>query len=143
MTSILISNIGEFFTGDLAHPVAPVSSLLIENGRIAVLDPAPGIGRDREINAEGLAVLPGLVDGHVHPVFGEWTPTQDALGWIGNYMHGGSTTMISAGELHTPGLDYENLTPDLVTSLAEVTRATTGSVRWGGVKLHAGCWSPA
>ena len=138
MNSILISNIGEFFTGDLARPVAPVSSLLIENGRIASLDPAPQIKPDKEINAEGLAVLPGLVDGHVHPVFGEWTPTQDALGWIGNYMHGGSTTMISAGELHTPGLDYENLTPDLVTALAEVTSATTGATRWGGVKLHAG-----
>jgi len=138
MTSILISHIGEFFTGDLARPVAPVSSLLIDNGRIAALDPAPDVGRDAEINAEGLAVLPGLVDGHVHPVFGEWTPTQDALGWIGNYMHGGSTTMISAGELHTPGLDYENLTPDLMTSLAEVTHATTGGRRWGGVKLHAG-----
>ena len=138
MTSILISNIGEYFTGELARPEAPVSSLLIENGRIAALDPPTGTKGDREINAEGLAVLPGLVDGHVHPVFGEWTPTQDAQGWIGNYMHGGSTTMISAGELHTPGLDYENLTPDLVTSLAEVTRATTGGTRWGGVKLHAG-----
>ncbi|MDA1325076.1 MAG: amidohydrolase family protein [Proteobacteria bacterium] len=138
MPSILISNIGEFFTGDLARPVAKISSLLIDQGRIAALDPPPDIARDKEINAEGLAVLPGLVDGHVHPVFGEWTPTQDALGWIGKYMHGGSTTMISAGELHTPGLDYENLTPDLVTSLAEVTRATTGGTRWGGVKVHAG-----
>jgi enamidase len=138
MTSILISNIGEFFTGDLACPVEKISSLLIDGGRIAALDPPADVARDREINAEGLAVLPGLVDGHVHPVFGDWTPTQDALGWIGNYMHGGSTTMISAGELHTPGLDYENLTPDLVTSLAEVTRATTGGTRWGGVKVHAG-----
>ncbi|HXQ50047.1 MAG TPA: amidohydrolase family protein [Stellaceae bacterium] len=46
--------------------------------------------------------------------------------------------MVSAGELHAPGLDYNNLTPDLVTSLAEVMRATTGRVRWSGVKLHAG-----
>jgi enamidase len=46
--------------------------------------------------------------------------------------------MISAGELHVPGLDYGNLTPDLVTSLAVVTRATTGRERWSGVKLHAG-----
>ncbi len=82
--------------------------------------------------------MPGLIDGHVHPVFGEWTPAQDAIGWIGNYLHGGTTTMVSAGELHTPGLDYTNLTPDLVTSLAEVMRATTGRVRWSGVKLHAG-----
>ena len=82
--------------------------------------------------------MPGLVDGHVHPVFGEWTPTQDTIGWIGNYVHGGTTTMISACELHVPGLDYENLTPELVTSLAVVTAATTGRVRWSGAKVHAG-----
>ena len=82
--------------------------------------------------------MPGLVDGHVHPVFGEWTPTQDTIGWIGNYVHGGTTTMISACELHVPGLDYENLTPDLVTSLAVVTAATTGRVRWSGARVHAG-----
>jgi enamidase len=46
--------------------------------------------------------------------------------------------MISAGELHTPGLDYANLSPDLVTALAEVARATTGRVRWSGVKVYAG-----
>jgi enamidase len=46
--------------------------------------------------------------------------------------------MVSAGELHAPGLDYRNLTPDLVTALAEVMRATTGRVRWSGVKLTAG-----
>src|ERR1700684_4607124 len=46
--------------------------------------------------------------------------------------------MISASELHVPGLDYENLTPDLVTSLAVVTASTTGRVRWSGAKVHAG-----
>ena len=46
--------------------------------------------------------------------------------------------MVSAAELHVPGLDYENLNPDLVTSLAVVTAATTGRVRWSGAKLHAG-----
>jgi imidazolonepropionase-like amidohydrolase len=134
----IVTNIGEFFTGDIAAPVAPVRSLLIEEGRVAALDPAQDAPADRVLDAAGGAVLPGLVDGHVHPVFGEWTPTQDAIGWIGNYLHGGTTTMVSAGELHTPGLDYGNLTPDLVVALAEVTRATTGRVRWSGVKLHAG-----
>src|SRR6516165_3272966 len=47
-------------------------------------------------------------------------------------------TMVSAGDLHVPGLDYEHLTAELVTSLAVVTRATTGRVRWSGVKVHAG-----
>jgi enamidase len=138
MARTLISNIGEFFTGDIASPMDTVSSLMIEDGRIAALDPPAETERDAEIDAAGAAVMPGLVDGHIHPVFGEWTPTQDTIGWIGNYLHGGSTTMVSAGELHTPGLDYENLTADLVTSLAEVARATTGRVRWSGVKVHAG-----
>lgn len=138
MTTTLIRNIGEFFTGDLARPTAEISSLLIADGRIAALDPEGDTAHDIAIDANGGAILPGLVDGHVHPVFGEWTPTQDTIGWVGNYLHGGSTTMVSAGELHTPGLDYAALTPDLVTSLAEVARATTGRVRWSGVKMHAG-----
>ena len=138
MTRTLIRNIGEIFTGDLMIPMLNASALLIEDGRIAKFDPPTDLESDLEIDARGAAVLPGLIDGHVHPVFGEWTPTQDTLGWIGNYLHGGTTTMVSAGELHTPGLDYDNLTPDLVTSLAVVARETTGKVRWSGVKVHAG-----
>jgi enamidase len=137
MTTMLIKNIGEFFTGDLARPTAPIRSLLIENGMIAALD-LSSQQVDAVLDAAGGAVLPGLVDGHVHPVFGEWTPAQDAIGWIGNYLHGGTTTIVSAGELHIPGIDYGNLTPELVTSLAVVTATTTGRVRWSGVKVHAG-----
>jgi enamidase len=136
--TLLIQNIGEFFTGDIARPRAAVTSLLVDGARIAALDPPAGTKADAVLDAGGSAVMPGLVDGHVHPVFGEWTPTQDTIGWIGNYLHGGTTTMISACELHVPGLDYEHLTPDLVTSLAVVTAATTGRIRWSGARVHAG-----
>jgi enamidase len=137
--AVLIQNIGEFFTGELSQPTAPVKSVRIEDSRIAALDP-PGddASADTVLDAAGGAVMPGLVDGHVHPMLGEWTPAQDAIGWIGNYLHGGTTTMISAGELHVPGIDYDNLSPELMTSLAVVTAATTGRVRWSGVKLQAG-----
>lgn len=138
MARVLIENIGELYTGDLAAPVSNARALLVEDGRITALDPAAPGRCEVVIDARGAAVMPGLVDGHVHPVFGEWTPTQDAIGWIGNYLHGGTTTMISAGELHVPGLDYEHLTPELVTSLAVVTASTTGRVRWSGMKVHAG-----
>ncbi len=137
-----IINIGEFFTGDIAAPEAAVTALLIEDGRIASLDAAEVAKAlpdcTRVLDAAGGGVMPGLVDGHVHPVLGEWTPTQDAQGWIGNYLHGGTTSMVSAGELHIPGLDYAALTPELVTAIAVVTANTTGKVRWSGVKLHAG-----
>ena len=84
MTKTLIKNIGEYFTGDLAAPEAMVSSLLISAGLISELNPPVGTSCDRELDANGLAVLPGLVDGHVHPVLGEWTPVQDTIGWIGS-----------------------------------------------------------
>jgi enamidase len=138
MTTLLIRNIGEFFTGALDQPRSPVERVLISGGVIAALNPPEDLVADAVLDAGASAVMPGLVDGHVHPVFGEWTPTQDTIGWIGNYVHGGTTTMVSAGELHVPGLDYEHLTAELVTSLAVVTAATTGRVRWSGAKVHAG-----
>ena len=50
-----------------------------------------------------LPVAPGLIDSHVHPVFGDWTPRQNQIGWIDSTMNGGVTTMVSAGEVHLPG----------------------------------------
>jgi enamidase len=139
MATAVITNIGELFTGDLDHPLASARTITIRDGSIASLEAGEvELEADLVIDAAGGAVLPGLVDGHVHPVFGEWTPAQDAIGWIGNYLHGGTTSMVSAGELHVPGIDYEHLTPELVTSLAVVMAATTGRVRWSGVKVQAG-----
>ena len=48
-------------------------------------------------------LTPGLIDSHVHPVAGDWTPRQNQIGWIDSNLNGGVTTMISAGEVHTPG----------------------------------------
>ena len=139
MPRLLITNIGELFTGDIAAPRSSATRLLIEDGRIVALG-APETGAEEAVlDAAGGAVLPGLVDGHVHPVLGQWTPAQDSLSWIRNYLHGGVTTMISAGELHVPGIDYGNLTPDLVVSIATLTAATLGRVRWSGARVHAGC----
>jgi enamidase len=138
MTRIAITNIGELFTGDIAAPLSLATSLLMEDGRIAAVGGTVPDDCDATIDAAGSAVMPGIVDGHVHPMLGEWTPTQDASGWIRNYLHGGTTTMVSAGELHVPGIDYGSLTPELVVSLALLQARTTGRVRWSGVKLHAG-----
>ncbi|MGZ0245978.1 MAG: hypothetical protein ACKVH1_08420 [Alphaproteobacteria bacterium] len=50
-------------------------------------------------------------------------------------MHGGTTSMVSAGEMHLPGLDYNNFTPELMTSLAllalDGARHDRGGIRQG------------
>lgn len=137
MTTLLVEDIGLLVHGDPA--VAPVrdTTLVVEDGVIAGIG-VDAAAPDRVLSAGGLTVMPGLVDGHIHPTFGEWTPAQNAVGWIGNYLHGGTTSMVSAGELHIPGLAFDALTPELVLSIAITSKHTTGRMRPSGVKVNAG-----
>jgi len=96
----LITNIGLLLTGDLDAPIADSDCLLIEDGKIVGFEAADA---DRKIDAAGCAVAPGLIDGHCHPVFGDWTPRQNQIGWIEMNVNGGVTSFISAGEVHLPG----------------------------------------
>ena len=137
MTTTLVTNIGQLVTGRLGAPVLSDTSLSIEDGVVTAVGEDLA-NPDRVVDAAGLSVFPGFVDGHVHPTFGEWTPAQDAIGWIGNYLQGGTTSMVSAGELHVPGLPFDDLDPELVLGLAYLSRATTGTMRPSGVKVHAG-----
>jgi enamidase len=137
VTTLLVEDIGLLVHGDASTAPIRDTSMVIEDGVIAGIGtdhPAP----DLVLSAGGLTVLPGLIDGHVHPTFGEWTPAQNAVGWIHNYLHGGTTSMVSAGELHIPGLDFDALTPELVLSIAVTSKHTTGRMRPSGVKVNAG-----
>jgi enamidase len=80
-------------------------------------------------------VAPGLIDSHVHPVFGDWTPRQGQLGWIDSTMNGGVTTMISAGEVHLPGRPKDIVG---LKALAITAQRAFDNFRPGGVKVLAG-----
>lgn len=132
-----IVNIGTLVPGRLGEPVVRDTSLTIEDGVITAIGESPDSVHVL-VDAAGLTVTPGFVDGHVHPVAGEWTPAQDATGWIRRYLHGGTTSMVSAGELHFPGLPLQELRPDVVTALACVSRVTSEHARPSGVKATFG-----
>jgi enamidase len=137
-TKLLIRNIGLLLSGDIANPILAADTIIAENGRITA------IGREKDldmsgattlIDAHGTAVAPGLIDSHVHPVAGDWTPRQNQLGWIDSTLHGGVTTMISAGEVHTPGRPRDVVG---VKAMAIYAQRTFSAFRPGGVKIHAG-----
>lgn len=137
-TKLLIRNIGLLLSGDIANPILAADTIVAENGRITA------IGREKDldisgattlIDAHGTAVAPGLIDSHVHPVAGDWTPRQNQLGWIDSTLHGGVTTMISAGEVHTPGRPRDIVG---VKAMAIYAQRTFSAFRPGGVKIHAG-----
>lgn len=137
MSSLLIKNIGTFVTGDFARPLRSADSIFIDGGMVKEIGRNLDAKADRVIDASGITAIPGLIDSHSHPSIGEYTPAQNSLSWITNYMHGGVTALISAGELHLPGLP---LPPDARTALAVaiVTKRCYDNLRPAGVKVHAG-----
>lgn len=136
--STIIRNIGLLLSGDLAQPVLDADAILITDGRFAAvgrardLPDAPGAA---VIDAKGGAVAPGLIDSHVHPVFGDWTPRQNQIGWVESFLNGGVTTMISAGEVHLPGRPKDIVG---LKALAIAAQRSFANARPSGVKVLAG-----
>lgn len=134
MTTTLIHNIGRIVTGNLEAPTSTAESLYIEDGVVEELD-ATTTTAETVIDANGLTVTPGLIDGHTHPLLGGFTPRQNTLGWCESYLHGGTTSMVSAGECHVPGRPTD---VDGLKALAVLTKRAYDNHRPGGVKVHAG-----
>ena len=138
MSDLRIVNIGTIATGDVADPIAAGDTIVVRDGTIAFVGEAAdadGSGISAEIDAAGATVSPGLCDNHTHPVIGDFTPRQLQVGFIDSYLHGGTTTMISAGEPHTPGRPTD---PAGVKALAILAHRSFENLRPSGVKVHAG-----
>ena len=102
----VIRNIGLLLSGAIENPILDADAIVAVDGRITVVGRLKDVdvsGATTVVDAKGVVVAPGLIDSHVHPVSGDWTPRQNQLGWIDSTLHGGVTTMISAGEVHQPG----------------------------------------
>ncbi|MGF1631337.1 MAG: amidohydrolase family protein [Kiloniellaceae bacterium] len=135
---LIIKNIGLLLSGDLARPILDADTIVAVDGRIAEVGKAAEVdsgGAARTVDAKGTTVAPGLIDSHVHPVFGDWTPRQNQLNWIDSFLNGGVTTMISAGEVHLPGRPKDIVG---LRALAITAQRAFSNFRPGGVKVHAG-----
>ncbi|MFY9644464.1 MAG: hypothetical protein WAK29_04750, partial [Terriglobales bacterium] len=103
-SKLVVRNIGLLLSGDLANPILDADTVISVNDRIVAVGKEKDLdtsGAGITIDAKGTTLAPGLIDSHVHPVCGDWTPRQNQLGWIDSYLHGGVTSMVSAGEVHT------------------------------------------
>ena len=137
-SKLVIRNIGLILSGAMEKPILDGDTIVAENGKITA------IGRFKDVNtddattiveANGTTVAPGLIDSHVHPVAGDWTPRQNQIGWIDSNLHGGVTTMISAGEVHMPGRPRDVVG---LKAMAIYAQRTFSAFRASGVKVHAG-----
>lgn len=135
---VVIKNIGLMLSGDLDAPIRDADTIVVNDGIITA------VGRYKDcdtaqaktvIDCRNTAVAPGLIDSHVHPVAGDWTPRQNQLNWIESSLNGGVTTMISAGEVHFPGRPKDILG---LKALAITAQRAFSNFHPAGVKVHAG-----
>ncbi len=135
---VVIKNIGLLLSGDIDQPILQADTIVILDGLITA------VGRFKDVDTESAKTVidarqtcvgPGLIDSHVHPVFGDWTPRQNQIGWIDSTMNGGVTTMVSAGEVHLPGRPKDIVG---LKALAITAQRAFSNFRPGGVKVIAG-----
>ncbi len=135
---LVVKNIGLLLSGDLDKPVLDADTVVAVDGRITAVGKAKDVdpaGAALTIDARGTCLAPGLIDSHVHPVFGDWTPRQNQFNWIESFLNGGVTTMISAGEVHLPGRPRDIVG---LKALAITAQRAYHNFRPAGVKVIAG-----
>jgi enamidase len=138
MAKLMIKNIGTLVSGNISNPILNADTLIIEGGLIQGVGKEKSLdtnGVDQVMDIEGMTITPGLIDSHCHPVLGDFTPRQKMLDFIESSLHGGVTTLISAGEVHLAGR------PKDVTgtkALAILAAKSFASARPAGVKVLGG-----
>jgi enamidase len=134
----VIRGIGQIVSGDIQHPLADGDTIVCVDGRIAAVGHERALdteAADTVVDARGTTVAPGLIDSHVHPVLGDFTPRQRTVDFLESELNGGVTTMISAGEVHVPGRPRDVVG---LKALAIAAARAYQNFRPGGAKVLAG-----
>lgn len=135
---IAITNLETIVSGDWREPYVEGDTIITRDGLIELVGEAAQSAVDEcdvVIDAGGATAIPGLIDSQVHITFGDFTPRQNTVGYLTSYLHGGTTTSISASEVHVPGRPSD---PQGVKALAVAARKSFDTYRPGGMKVHAG-----
>ena len=135
---LVIRNIGLILSGKIEEPILDGDCLVAIDGKISEWGYEKDIdteGATTTIDAHGVTLAPGLIDSHIHPVVGDYTPRQQQLHWIDSTLHGGVTTLISAGEVHMPGRPKDVVG---LKAMAIAAQRWYENFRPSGMKVHAG-----
>ena len=89
-TKLVIRNIGLLLSGKIEQPILDGDCLIALNGKITAWGAEKDLDTEAattEIDAHGVTLAPGLIDSHIHPVVGDYTPRQQQLHWIDSTLH--------------------------------------------------------
>lgn len=136
--SIAIINIGDSHDGGPEGAPLAGDALTIADGVISWIGATSDVDRDAHecvVDLGGMTLIPGLIDSHVHTTFGDYTPRQQTIGFLDSYLHGGTTSVISASEVHVPGRPKTLVG---VKALAVAAAHSFADYRPSGMRVYAG-----
>jgi len=129
-----------------------IFNIIIENKKIALIDPPPNISVNDTIDANGLVLIPGVIDCHVHLREPGLTHKEDLITGSCACAKGGVTSFLEMPNTNPPTISIENLrqklnlashksivnygffigaTPDNIDQLSSVKRTP-------GIKIYIG-----
>ncbi len=135
---LVVRNIGLMLSGNIDHPIIDADCIVAVDGKISEFGKQAELDTEAAttvVDANGVTLAPGLIDSHIHPVVGDYTPRQQQLHWIDSTLHGGVTTLISAGEVHMPGRPRDIVG---LKAMAIASQRWYENFRPSGVKVKAG-----
>ena len=138
MAKVLLKNIGTMVSGNIDEPILQADALWIDEGMIKKVGSVQDMDESNAqviIDCAGTTVTPGLIDSHCHVIFGDFTSRQNQIGFLESEVHGGVTTIISAGEVHLPGRPKD---PAGAKALAILAAKSFNNFRPGGGKVVGG-----
>lgn len=138
MSKLLLKNIATIVSGDIENPLLEGDAVYVEDGKIAKVGKLSDLGSltcDRVVDCNGTTLIPGLIDSHCHTILGDYTSRQNQVGFLESELHGGVTTIISAGEVHLKGRPKD---PAGTKALAILAAKSFQNFRPGGAKVQGG-----
>jgi enamidase len=123
-------------SGSLEQGLIDADTILVKDGQIAEIGRGLDTsGMERVLDCVNTTVAPGLIDGHLHVVIGDYTPRQKTVDFLESFVHGGVTSGVSPSEVHAPGRPRD---PVGIKALAITAQRCFSNFRPGGLKMHAG-----
>jgi len=139
---VAIFNAGKIVSGDWNKGILKADSVLIEDGKFKQIGYENEIHPEKadiRIDANGMVLIPGLIDPHTHLGFGEWGPENGMIGVALEALYQGTTTAIDEFARYEGEPDFYPPNPSGVKASSIVHYFAWKNYRPGGLmKVHGG-----
>jgi enamidase len=139
---VIIENIGKIVTGDWEEPILNENTVLIDGGKFKKIGYHDEFRNEEarvRIDANGMVLIPGIIDPHTHISLGDYAPMQRMVGILEEALFNGITTVIDEfNQFEGLPLFYPPDPAGVKSTAITAFRAWRNFRPCGSMKVHAG-----